>query len=44
MAESYGMKEDELAGKITDKERKQIAEDLKVGKAVDFVSSNAVEK
>ncbi|MBO7354750.1 MAG: trigger factor, partial [Lachnospiraceae bacterium] len=44
MAEQYQMELDKVKELIGENEKKQIAMDLKVEKAVEFIASNAVEK
>ena len=44
MAEQYQMEVDKIKELIGENEKKQIAMDLKVEKAVEFIASNAVEK
>ena len=43
IAENYGMEYDKLKDVIRDEDRKNLIEDLKVQKALDFVTENAVE-
>jgi len=43
IAESYGMEYDKLKDVIREEDRKNLIEDLKVQKALDFVTDNAVE-
>jgi trigger factor len=46
MAEQYGMKADDIKKHISDTDKKNIEDDLKVQKAVDYIMDNAkfVEK
>ena len=43
IAESYGMEYDKLKDVIREEDRKNLIEDIKVQKALDFVTDNAVE-
>ena len=43
-AEIYGMEFDKLKSQVTDEERSQIKDDLKLKKASEFITENAVEK
>ncbi len=43
-AEIYGMEFDKLKSQVTEEERGQIKDDLKLKKASEFITENAVEK
>lgn len=44
MAKSYGMEEDKLKEKVTDREKELISKDVCIRKAIEFIASEAKEK